>query len=867
MTSRQSDEIRQAFLDYFAGYDHQVVPSSSLVPANDPSLLFANAGMVQFKDVFLGHETRTPPRAVSAQRCVRAGGKHNDLENVGYTARHHTFFEMLGNFSFGDYFKEEAILYCWEFLTGVLRLPPDRLWVSVYQDDDEAERIWLKDIGIDSKRLARLGAEENFWSMGDTGPCGPCTEVYYDHGEGIPGKPPGQGDDSDRFVEIWNLVFMQYRREADGSMEPLPSPSVDTGMGLERIAAVMQGVHDNYQTDLFTPLRKAVSEMAVTANDPNSASFNVIADHIRTSGFLIMDGMLPSNEGRGYVLRRIIRRALRHGNKIGLTEPFFHRLVDPLVDVMGNAHPDLAEARDRIEEALLQEEERFALTLQTGLKVLDEGLAKLQDKTIPGELAFLLYDTYGFPIDLTQDIARERDLTVDVEDYERRMDEQRDRARDTAQFSVDYSQLKDVAQDGRFSGYERVNQDSSVVALYADGRSVQAIEAGDDAVVVLEETPFYAESGGQVGDTGWLRGENTRFEVRDTQKHGQAHLHLGRLREGSLNVGDSVAAEIDAERRQSIVLNHSATHLMHAALREVLGSHVMQKGSLVAPDRLRFDFSHPQPVAAEELHQIEEMVNAAVRRNYETESTVMPFREAMDAGALAFFGDKYGDEVRVLRMGDFSMELCGGTHVSRTGDIGFFCIVSETGIASGVRRIEALTGAVANRWAWEQKELLRDTAEMIRAVPDNFREKLERLVEQNQSLEKELERLKSRQAHQAGGDLAQQAVEVEGIKVLSAQVDADAKSMRSMLDQLKDKLGSAVIVLASVKNKKVTLVAGVTPDQTERIKAGDLVNSVASQVGGKGGGRPDMAQAGGDHPEALKEALESIPEWVRERLH
>jgi len=866
MTSRQSDEIRQAFLDYFADRDHQVVPSSSLVPANDPSLLFANAGMVQFKDVFLGHETRTPPRAVSAQRCVRAGGKHNDLENVGYTARHHTFFEMLGNFSFGDYFKEEAIQYCWEFLTDTLALPPDRLWVSVYQDDADAERIWLEEIGVSPDRLARLGEEENFWSMGDTGPCGPCTEVYYDHGEGIPGKPPGQGDDSDRFVEIWNLVFMQYRREADGSMEPLPSPSVDTGMGLERIAAVMQGVHDNYQTDLFIPLRQAVSEM-VDSDTPHSASLNVIADHIRTSGFLIMDGMLPSNEGRGYVLRRIIRRALRHGNKIGLTEPFFHRLVDPLVDVMGKAHPDLAEARDRIEEALMQEEERFALTLQTGLKVLDDGLAQLQGKTIPGELAFLLYDTYGFPIDLTQDIARERDLTVDVEDYERLMDEQRDRARDTAQFSVDYSQLKDVAQDGRFSGYERVSQDSSVVALYADGRSVQAIEAGDDAVVVLEETPFYAESGGQVGDTGWLRGENTRFEVRDTQKHGQAHLHLGRLREGSLNVGDSVAAEIDAERRQSVVLNHSATHLMHAALREVLGSHVMQKGSLVAPDRLRFDFSHPQPVTAEELHQIEEMVNAAVRRNYETESTVMPFREAMDAGALAFFGDKYGDEVRVLRMGDFSMELCGGTHVSRTGDIGFFCIVSETGIASGVRRIEALTGAVANRWAWEQKELLRDTAEMIRAVPDNFREKLERLVEQNQSLEKELERLKSRQAHQAGGDLAQQAVEVEGIKVLSAQVDADAKSMRSMLDQLKDKLGSAVIVLASVKNKKVTLVAGVTPDQTERIKAGDLVNSVASQVGGKGGGRPDMAQAGGDHPEALKEALESIPGWVRERLH
>ena len=862
----QSDDIRQAFLDYFVRRGHQVVPSSSLIPANDPSLLFTNAGMVQFKDAFLGRETRTPPRAVSAQRCVRAGGKHNDLENVGYTARHHTFFEMLGNFSFGDYFKNEAIQYCWEFLTDTLALPPDRLWISVYQDDDEAERIWREDIGVSPDRLARLGADENFWSMGDTGPCGPCSEVYYDHGEGIPGEPPGQGDDSDRFVEIWNLVFMQYRREADGSMEPLPSPSVDTGMGLERIAAVIQGVHDNYRTDLFAPLRRAVSDMAGAVEGPKSASLNVIADHIRTSGFLIMDGMLPSNEGRGYVLRRIIRRALRHGNRIGLTEPFFHRLVGPLVEVMGKAHPGLVEARDGIEQALLQEEERFAQTLQMGLKVLDDGLAQLQDSVIPGELAFLLYDTYGFPIDLTQDIARERDLAVDIEDYGRRMDEQRDRARETARFSVDHSQLKDVSQDGRFSGYERVAQDSSVVALYADGRSVRKVAAGADAVVVLEETPFYAESGGQVGDTGWLRGADGRFEVCDTQKQGQAHLHLGRLREGSLEVGDSVAAEVDAERRQSIVLNHSATHLMHAALREILGSHVMQKGSLVAPDRLRFDFSHPRPVTTEELRQIEERVNAAIRRNVEATPAVMPFREALDAGALAFFGDKYGDEVRVLRMGDLSMELCGGTHVARTGDIGFFCIVSESGIASGVRRIEALAGAVAHRWVWERKELLRGAAELIRAAPDDLRGKLERLVERNQDLEKELERLKSRQAHQAGGDLARQAIEIQGIKVLSVQVDADIKSMRAMLDQLKDKLGSAVIVLAAVKDEKVTLVAGVTPDQTARIKAGDLVNSVAAQVGGKGGGRADMAQAGGNHPQALKEALESIPGWVRERL-
>ena len=859
----QSHEIRQGFLDYFARHDHPVVPSSSLIPGNDPSLLFTNAGMVQFKDVFLGHESRTPPRAASAQRCVRAGGKHNDLENVGYTARHHTFFEMLGNFSFGDYFKEQAIQYCWEFLTDDLALSPERLWVSVYEGDAEAEQIWREKIGVRPQRLVRLGAEENFWSMGDTGPCGPCSEVYYDHGEAIPGKPPGQGEDSDRFVEIWNLVFMQYRREADGSMEPLPSPSVDTGMGLERIAAVMQGVSDNYRTDLFAPLLQAATRLAP---DPHPASLNVIADHIRTSGFLILDGMLPSNEGRGYVLRRIIRRALRHGNRMGLTKPFFHRLVKPLVEAMGEAYPALAEAQDSIEQVLLQEEERFAQTLQAGLRVLDDGLAQLKGDTIPGELAFLLYDTYGFPLDLTKDIARERGLAVDDEGYERRMDEQRDRARDTAQFSVDYSQLKNVVQDSGFSGYERVAQDSSVVAIYEDGRDVQALATGADAVVVVAETPFYAESGGQVGDTGWLHGADGRFEVRDTQKQGRTHLHLGRLREGSLRVGDTVTAAVDAERRQSVMLNHSATHLMHAALRETLGEHVTQKGSLVAPDRLRFDFSHPRPVAVEELHRIEEMVNAVVRSNYKVESRIMPFQEALGEGALAFFGDKYGDEVRVLKMGDFSMELCGGTHVARTGDIGLFCIVGESGIASGVRRIEALTGATAYRWVWEQKELLRRTAGLIRATPDDFQEKLERLVDRCQSLDKELERLKSRQAHQVSGDLARQATEIAGVKVLGAQVDADVKSMRGMLDQLKEKLGSAVIVLASIKDEKVTLIAGVTADQTDRIKAGDLVNSVAVQVGGHGGGRSDMAQAGGNHPQGLGVALESVPQWVRERL-
>ena len=860
---KQSHEIRQAFLDYFAARGHAVVPSSPLVPGNDPSLLFTNAGMVQFKDVFLGRETRTPPRAASAQRCLRAGGKHNDLENVGYTFRHHTFFEMLGNFSFGDYFKQEAIQYCWEFLTQTLALPPERLWVSVYQDDDEAERIWSEDIGIAPARLVRLGAEENFWSMGDTGPCGPCSEVYWDHGEGLPGAPLGQGDGGDRFVEIWNLVFMQYRREADGSMEPLPKPSVDTGMGLERITAVLQGVHDNYRTDLFAPLLEMASALAP---QPQPASLNVVADHIRASCFLMADGVLPSNEGRGYVLRRIIRRALRHGSKMGLTEPFFHRLAAPLAEVMGEACPDLAEAQGAIEQALLQEEERFAQTLQTGLKVLDEGVAQLRGKTISGELAFLLYDTYGFPLDLTQDIARERGLRVDAADYERRMDAQRDRARETAQFAVDYAQLEGVAQDGRFSGYERLEQESTVAALYADGCEMQTLEAPADAVVVLSETPFYAESGGQLGDTGWLRAAAGAFEVRDTQKHGQAHLHLGRLREGSLQVGDAVAAQVDAGRRRSLMLNHSATHLLHAALREVLGAHVTQKGSLVAPDRLRFDFSHPQPVAADELRRIEERVNAAVRQNDAVEAEVMPHQEAMAAGALAFFGDKYGDEVRVLRMGDFSMELCGGTHVGRTGDIGFFRIAGESGIASGVRRIEAVTGATAHRRVLEQQELLERAAALVRATPDTLHDKLERWVAEHRALEKELERLQSRQARLAGGELERQAVEVDGIKVLGAQVEADAKSMRGMLDSLKERWGSAAIVLASVKDGKVMLVAGVTADQTGRVRAGDLVQAVAAQIGGKGGGRADMAQAGGGDPQRLAEALEAVPQWVRERL-
>ena len=859
-----SDEIRQAFLDYFAARGHAVVASSPLVPANDPSLLFTNAGMVQFKDVFLGRETRDPPRAASAQRCLRAGGKHNDLENVGYTARHHTFFEMLGNFSFGDYFKEEAIAYCWEFLTDTLALEPARLWVSVYEEDDEAARLWCEGVGVDPKRLVRLGAAENFWAMGDTGPCGPCSEVYYDHGAAVPGGPPGADPDSERYVEIWNLVFMQYRRDAGGGLEPLPRPSVDTGMGLERIAAVLQGVADNYATDLFAPLLGAV---AARAGRTDAASGRVIADHLRAAGFLLMDGVLPSNEGRGYVLRRIVRRALRHGSKLGLDGPFFHELVAPLVQAMGAAHPELAAAQERIEAELAAEEERFAQTLQTGLRVLDDGLAQLQGKTVPGELAFLLYDTYGFPLDLTRDAARERGLEVDEADYGRRMEEQRERARGAAQFAVDYAQLGEVAQDGRFSGYERLAQDTEVVALYRDGRSVQELAAGEEAVAVLAETPFYAEAGGQVGDTGRLSGPGGEFEVGDTQKHGQAHLHVGRMGRGRLRVGDAVAAEVDAARRQSVVLNHSATHLLHAALRRVLGEHVAQKGSLVAPDRLRFDFAHPRPVAPEELRRIEEMVNAAVRANWEVTAATMGYDEALAAGALAFFGDKYGDRVRVLRMGDFSTELCGGTHVRRTGDIGLFRLAGETGIAAGVRRIEALTGATAHRQALEQQATLARAAELLKTAPGEVLEKLGRLAARKQELERELERLQGQRARQAGADLAAQAVEVDGMRVLAARLDdADAKSLRAALDRLKERLGSAAVVLGAARGGKVALVAGVTADQCGRLPAGELVSAVAAQVGGRGGGRPEMAQGGGDRPEALDAALAAVPDWIRGRL-
>ena len=863
-----SRQIRRAFLDYFAERDHEVVESAPLVPRHDPSLLFTNSGMVPFKEVFLGHEKRSPPRAVSSQKCVRAGGKHNDLENVGYTARHHTFFEMLGNFSFGDYFKEQAIDYCWEFLTGELHLDPARLWVSVYEEDEEAERIWRERIGVDAERILRLGAADNFWSMGDTGPCGPCSEVYYDHGPEVAGGLPGVDDDSDRYVEIWNLVFMQYQRDANGDLTPLPRPSVDTGMGLERITAVLQGVHDNYETDLFAPLLEAVRDRATHIEE---SSCRVIADHLRTGAFLVLEGVLPANEGRGYVLRRILRRALRHGHRQGMETPFLSSLLEPLGETLGDAYPELVTERERVAEAFDAEEERFARTLRSGLEVLEDRLGALQGSVIPGELAFLLYDTYGFPLDLTRDVARERGLSVDEADYRERMQEQRDQARQAMQFSVDYTQLSGLTQEGAFSGYERLEQEVSVVQLYREGRQVQDLAAGEMtdeevAVAVLSETPFYAESGGQVGDTGWIRTAAGSFEVLDTRKHGQAHLHIGRVREGRISCGEVVAAQVDARRRQSVVLNHSATHLLHAALRRVLGEHVTQKGSLVSPDRLRFDFSHPQPVSAEELQTIESMVCEAIRANLEVEAGVMEYDQAIAQGALAFFGDKYGDEVRVLRMGDFSTELCGGTHVRRTGDIGMFLIVSEGGVATGVRRIEAVTGATAHAAVRDRQRTLEHTAALLQAPVQELPRKLERLLAQKKELEKALQQAQGTQAQQAGEELAQQAEEVCGVQVLAARLDADARTLRGVADRLREKLRSAVVVLGAVHDGKVVLVAGATKDQSERLPAGELVSAVATQVGGKGGGRADMAQGGGDRPEDLAQALETVPDWVRARL-
>ena len=881
---KSSAEIRQQFLDYFAGKGHEVVASSSLVPANDPTLLFTNAGMVQFKDVFLGRETRPYKRAASSQRCVRAGGKHNDLENVGYTARHHTFFEMLGNFSFGDYFKQDAIAYAWEFLTEVAGLPPEKLWVTVYENDDEAADIWLNQVGVDPARFSRIGDKpgkqyesDNFWAMGDTGPCGPCTEIFYDHGEDIWGGPPGTPEeDGDRYIEIWNLVFMQYNRTADGVMHDLPAPSVDTGMGLERLAAILQGVHNNYDIDLFRHLIEAAAK-ATGASDLQNQSLRVIADHIRSCAFLIVDGVTPSNEGRGYVLRRIIRRACRHGHRLGMSEAFFYKLVQPLVDEMGEAYPELAAAQTNVENVLHKEELRFAETLDQGMKILEADIANLSGKQIPGETVFKLYDTYGFPVDLTADIARERGLTIDEAGFERAMEQQRERGRSASQFGVDYNAALQASASSEFTGYEHVQFTSEVAELFVDGEPVDAIQAGQDAVVVLSATPFYAESGGQVGDTGMLLADGAEFEVRDTRKQGGSILHIGRLNDrggknGTLSVGDRVEALVDQARREAIKRNHSATHLMHAALRNVLGEHVQQKGSLVDADKLRFDFSHHEPVSADQLRLVEQQVNTVIRGNAPAAAREMKLEDAKASGAMALFGEKYDDVVRVVSMGEqggepYSVELCGGTHVNRVGDIGFFKIVSESGVASGVRRIEAVTGEAAVNWAEENEQRIQQVAELVKSAPEEAPVKLQQLLARMREQEKELARLKAKLASQAGSDLSSQAEDINGVKVLTARLDGvDNKAMRDTLDQLKNKLGSAAIVLASEADGKVRLIAGVTKDVTDKIRAGELVNIAAAEVGGKGGGRPDMAQAGGDQPQNIPAALEASKAWLQSRL-
>jgi alanyl-tRNA synthetase len=862
-------DVRSAFLEFFRAHNHVIVPSSSLVPGNDPTLLFTNSGMVQFKDVFLGKEQRDYLRAASSQRCVRAGGKHNDLENVGYTARHHTFFEMLGNFSFGDYFKREAIHFAWDFLIYTLGLDPERLWCTVYRDDDEAAEIWLKDIGVSPQRFARLGEASNFWAMGDTGPCGPCSEIFYDHGPGIEGGPPGSADEEgDRYVEIWNLVFTQFERAADGKLTPLPRPSVDTGMGLERIAAVMQGVHSNYDIDLFRNLIRAAGQLAGTSV-LTSSSLRVIADHIRACTFLVVDGVLPSNEGRGYVLRRIIRRAIRHGYKLGIQDPFFYKLVPVLEAEMGSAYPELTRGGAHAQRVLQQEEERFAETLANGMVLLEGAIRNLQGaKVIDGDTVFKLYDTYGFPVDLTADVARERGLEIDRTRFEAAMEEQRRRSQEASKFGVD---LRDGASfDARtlFQGYEGLTGSGRVVALLKQGAQVDALGAGEQGEVVLDRTPFYAEAGGQVGDAGELTGPGVRFVVEDTQKRGAAHSHIGQLAQGSIRVGDTLEAQVDGPRRQATVLNHSATHLLHAGLRKVLGSHVQQKGSLVAPDRLRFDFAHFQPLTVAELREIERLVNAQIRANVPAETRVMDYEGAVAGGAIALFGEKYDKDVRVLRLGEFSMELCGGTHVRRAGDIGLFKIVAESGVASGVRRIEALTGEAALDYVEQNDALLKDLAALVRGTREDLKDKVREQLERARQMERENRTLKDRLASGQGVDLAAGAVDVHGVKVVATKVDgADAGALRAAVDQLKDRLKSAVVVLASVENSaKVLLVVGVTADQTARIKAGELAGAVAAQVGGRGGGRADFAQAGGSKPEALDAALESVQAFVRARL-
>jgi alanyl-tRNA synthetase len=863
-------QLRASFLDFFRHRGHEVVASSSLVPGNDPTLLFTNAGMVQFKDVFLGLEKRPYLRAASSQRCVRAGGKHNDLENVGFTARHHTFFEMLGNFSFGDYFKEDAINYAWEFLTGVLKLPPEKLWVTVYAEDTEAADIWLKKIGIDKKRFARIDTKDNFWQMGDTGPCGPCSEIFYDHGPDVAGGPPGSADaDGDRYIEIWNLVFMQYNRSADGTLTPLPKPSVDTGMGLERLAAVMQGVHSNYEIDLFRNLLNAAAK-AVGVKNEGQNSLRVIADHIRSCAFLIADGVVPSNEGRGYVLRRIIRRAIRHGHKLGCKDTFFHKLVKPLAREMGEAYPELAASQAMVEKTLKTEEERFAQTLENGLVILNDAFSGMKGKTVPGDIVFKLYDTYGFPVDLTADIAREREYQLDMQGFERAMEEQRSLARSSSQFGADMSRNLDIKIGTEFIGYEHIQGQSEIRHLLRDNEPVDSLNAGEAGIVVLAKTPFYAESGGQVGDRGELLTDSgARFKVEDTQKHADAILHIGRMISGRLSKGTSVKTQVDTALRRATIQNHSATHLLHAALRQILGSHVQQKGSLVNEHRLRFDFSHGSALAADEIRKIELLVNEQIQANHQAQAQSMSLQDAKKSGAMALFGEKYGDRVRVMSMGDFSVELCGGTHVTRTGDIGLFKIIAESGVAAGVRRIEAVTGMTALDQLYQTEARLDRIGSAVKADREQIESRVLQLAERNRELEKEMQKLKSKLADRSagGGNIAEQAVEIGGVRVLAEYIDgADSKILRETLDQLKQKLKTAVIVLGAVENEKVLLVAGVTKDAVDRVHAGELVNHVAEQVGGRGGGRPDMAQAGGTNPTALKPALESVSNWVKQRL-
>ncbi|MDC9582171.1 alanine--tRNA ligase [Xenorhabdus sp. PR6a] len=874
--SKSTAEIRQAFLDFFHTKGHQIVPSSSLVPTNDPTLLFTNAGMNQFKDVFLGLDNRPYSRATTAQRCVRAGGKHNDLENVGYTARHHTFFEMLGNFSFGDYFKQDAIKYAWELLTSEawFSLPKEKLWVTVYETDDEAYDIWHKEVGVPAERIIRIGdnkgapyASDNFWQMGDTGPCGPCTEIFYDHGEHIWGGPPGSPEeDGDRYIEIWNIVFMQFNRHADGTMESLPKPSVDTGMGLERVTAVLQHVNSNYEIDLFQSLIASVAEVT-GATDLTNKSLRVVADHIRACAFLICDGVIPSNENRGYVLRRIIRRAVRHGNMLGAKDAFFYKLVAPLIKFMGAAGEELKQQQALVEQVLKTEEEQFARTLERGLQLLDEELANLSGDTLDGETVFRLYDTYGFPVDLTADVCRERNIKVDEAGFEAAMENQRRRARESSGFGTDYNEL--IKVDGRsdFCGYEHHSQQAAVIAIFRNGQAVEQIHAGEEAIVILDKTSFYAESGGQVGDTGKLSNGDGVFEVLDTQKYAQAIGHIGKLTKGSLSVNHTVNAEIDVVRREAIRLNHSATHLLHAALRQILGEHVAQKGSLVNDKYLRFDFSHFEAMKPEQNRQVENLVNEEIRKNSPIVTELMGLEEAKAKGAMALFGEKYDEKVRVLSMGGFSTELCGGTHASRTGDIGLFRISSESGTAAGIRRIEAITGQTALNSVYQQADLLQDIAHLVKGDISNLNEKVKTTLDRTKQLEKELQQLKSQQAAQESSSLANQAREIQGVRLLVTQLgDIEPKMLRTMVDDLKNQLGSAIIVLSTVTGDKVSLIVGITKDLTAKIKAGDLISFVAQQVGGKGGGRPDLAQAGGTDVAALPSALASVEEWVTLRL-